>query len=177
MTAIAGRRVDAAVDCMPGKIIPAVRHAAVVSGLVLDGWLQLDSDPVAITAITLPMTCIADGAEPAGHRAMVFPKKQAVVEFLKGNFRFLSVMAIRAEAQIFALLIRVPGRRCITALHSGTSSQQHDQSNTYAYSQQFITFHTCLPDTQIRAFTPVGMLECWNPGKMGLGIKRNWANG
>jgi hypothetical protein len=156
MTAVAGRRIDTAVDHMPGKIIPAVRHAPVVSGLILDGRLQLDSDPVAITAITLPMTCIADRAESAGHRAMVFPKIQAVVKFLERNFRLLRVVAIRAETQIFALLIRVPGRRCITALHGGTSSQQHDQSNTYAQLQQFIIFHICLPDNQIRAFIPVG---------------------
>jgi hypothetical protein len=156
MTAVAGRRIDTAVDHMPGKIIPAVRHAPVVSGLILDGRLQLDSDPVAITAITLPMTCIADRAESAGHRAMVFPKIQAVVKFLEWNLSFLRIMAIRAEAQILALFFRMSGRRCITALHSGTSSQQHDQSNTYAYSQQFITFHTCLPDTQIRDFIPVG---------------------
>lgn len=79
MAAIAGRRVDAAVDYMPGKIIPAVGHAAVVSGLVLDGRLQLNSDAVAITAITLPVTGGTDRAEPAGHRTMVFPKKQTVV--------------------------------------------------------------------------------------------------
>jgi len=131
MAAIAGRRIDAPVDHMPGQIITAVGHAAVVSGLILDGRLQLDSDPVAITAITLPMTGGTDWAEPAGYRTMVFPKIQAVVEFLERNFRVLRVVAIRAEAQIFALLIRVPGRRCIAALHGSTSSQQHNQSNAY----------------------------------------------
>jgi len=164
MTAIAGRRVDAAVDHMPGKIIPAVGHAAVVSGLILDGRLQLDSDAVAITAITLPMTGIADGAEPAGHRAMVFPKIQAVVEFLEWDFRFIRIMAIRAKTKILALFFRVPGGRCITALHGSTGSQHHDQSNTYAQLQQFIIFHICLPGNQIRAFTPVAMLKFWKNG-------------
>jgi hypothetical protein len=145
MAAIAWRRVDATVDYMACEIISAVGHAAVISGLILDGGLQLNSDPVAITAITLSMTGGTYGTEPAGHRTMIFAKKQAVVEFFIGNFRFLRIMAISAKPQIFPVFFRMPGRRCRAALHSGTGSHQHDQSNTYAQLQQFIIFHKWFP--------------------------------
>jgi hypothetical protein len=36
--------------------------------------------------------------------------------------------------------------------------------------------HLCLP-SQVRGFAPIGMLECWNIGKMGFGIMDDWVNG
>ncbi len=30
---------------------------------------------------------------------------------------------------------------------------------------------------QVRGFAPIGMVECWNIGKMGLGILQYWVNG
>jgi hypothetical protein len=33
------------------------------------------------------------------------------------------------------------------------------------------------PLTQVRGFAPIGMLECWNFGKMGFGILSCWVNG
>ena len=143
MTAITGRRVDPTVNHVPGKIIPAVGHAAIVFGLMLDGGLQFNSDTMAITAITFPMTGSTYETEPTGHRTMILPKIQAVIKFLIGNLRFLRIMAIRAEAQVLPLFFRVPGRRCITALHGRTSSHQHDQPNTYAYSQKYLIHHKC----------------------------------
>lgn len=131
MTAIAGRRIDATVNHMPRKVVPAMGHATVIFGLIFDGGLQLDADPVAIAAITLSMTGGTDGTESAGHRTMVFPKIHAVVEFFIGNFGFLRIMAIRAKTQIFSLFLRVPGGRRITALHSGTGSHQHHQPHAY----------------------------------------------
>lgn len=75
MTAIAGRRVNATVNNMTGKVIPAMGHATVIIGLILDGRFQFNPDPVAITAITLPMTGGADGTESGRHRTVVFRKK------------------------------------------------------------------------------------------------------
>jgi len=31
--------------------------------------------------------------------------------------------------------------------------------------------------TQARGFTPIGMVECWNIGRMGLGILRYFVDG
>jgi hypothetical protein len=30
---------------------------------------------------------------------------------------------------------------------------------------------------RIRGFAPIGMVECWNNGIMGLGIMQYWVNG
>jgi len=30
---------------------------------------------------------------------------------------------------------------------------------------------------QVRSFAPIGMVECWNIGKMGLEIMQYWVNG
>jgi hypothetical protein len=119
---------------MPCKIIPAVGHATVIFGLVLDRGPQLNSDPMAITAIALPMTGGTDETEPSGHRAMIFPKKHAVIEFFIWNLPILRIMAIRAKPQIFTVFFRMPGWRCITALKCGTGSYQHDKPEAYAYS-------------------------------------------
>ena len=135
MTAITRGRVDATVYNVPGEVVPAMGHATVIFGLIFDGGLQLDADPVAITAITFPMAGGTDGTEPAGHRTMVFPKIHAVSEFFIGNFGFLRIMAIRAEAQIFPLFFRVQAGRRITALHSSAGSHQHCQPDTYDESR------------------------------------------
>ncbi len=34
-----------------------------------------------------------------------------------------------------------------------------------------------LVQQQVRGFAPIGMVECWNIGKMGLGILQYWVNG
>jgi hypothetical protein len=34
-----------------------------------------------------------------------------------------------------------------------------------------------LPDTQVRGFAPIGMMECWNNGIMGSEIMQCWVNG
>jgi hypothetical protein len=31
--------------------------------------------------------------------------------------------------------------------------------------------------SQVRGFAPIGMVECWNIGKMSLGILQYWVNG
>jgi len=35
----------------------------------------------------------------------------------------------------------------------------------------------CVHVTQVRGFAPIGMVEWWNIGKMGLGILQYWVNG
>jgi hypothetical protein len=30
---------------------------------------------------------------------------------------------------------------------------------------------------QVRAIAPIGMLECWNNGRVGFGILQSWING
>jgi hypothetical protein len=39
------------------------------------------------------------------------------------------------------------------------------------------TLQRALKPKQVRGFAPIGMLECWNIGKMGLGILQYWVNG
>ena len=121
MTAIAGRGVNAAVNNMTGKIIPAMRHATVIFGLILDGRFQFNADPMAITTVALPMTSGAYGSESGGHRSVVFPKKYIVIKFCIGNFRFLRIMAFSTCAQILPVFFRVPDGRSITALNRSTS--------------------------------------------------------
>lgn len=53
MTAVAGCRIDAAINAVARQIIPAVLHAAVVLGLVFKRWLEFAVGGVAIAAKTL----------------------------------------------------------------------------------------------------------------------------
>ena len=122
MTAIAGSRINSTVNDVPGKVVPAMGHAAVIFGLILDGGFQLDSNAVAIAAITSPVTGSADTAVTVGHRTVVFAKKQAVIEFIVGNRCIFHLMAGGAKTKIFAVFCRVPGRRRITTFNSCTGN-------------------------------------------------------
>jgi len=124
MAAIAGCRVDSAVDRMAGKIVSTVRHPAIIFGLVPDGRFQLDPDSVTIAAKTSPMAQTADGAVLGGHQTMVVRKINRVIKFYKRDYGLFHVMAVCAKAQILAFHIGVPGRRRISALQGRASPQQ-----------------------------------------------------
>ena len=56
MAAVAGSRINATVDNVPGKVVSPVGHATVIFSLVFEGGFQFDSDPVAVAAKTFPVT-------------------------------------------------------------------------------------------------------------------------
>jgi hypothetical protein len=124
MTAIAGGRVYATVNNMAGQVVPPMRRSAEIFSLVFDGGFQFDADPVAIGAITCPVTAGTDTAETTGHLPVAIGIIQTVIEFIVRNLGFLHIVAIGAITQIFALFFRVPRRRCITTLHRCTGYQQ-----------------------------------------------------
>jgi len=74
MATVAGCRVDPAIDGMAGKIVPAVRHSAIIISLVLDRGFQLDPYPVTVTAKTSPVAGTANIAVLGGHHTMVVGK-------------------------------------------------------------------------------------------------------
>jgi hypothetical protein len=132
MTAITGGRVNATVNNMPTKVVPAMWHAAVIFSLVFDGGSQLDIDPVAIAAKTSPVTAGTDTVESTGHLPVVFDKKHTVIEFFIGNLCFLHIVAIGAITKIFPLFFRVPWRRCIATLNGCTGNHKYDRQNNNA---------------------------------------------
>lgn len=120
---------------MPGKVVPAMRHAAVILSLVFNGGFQLDSDTVAIAAKTAAVTAGADTAVSTGHLPVIIGKKHTVVQFLIGNLCFLHIMASGAMTKIFPLFFWMPQRRCITTLNGCTGNHKHDRQNNSAQSQ------------------------------------------
>lgn len=124
MAAIAGRRVDATVNSMACQIVAAMRHAAEIFRLVFDGRLQLDSDPMAVGAIALPVAAGTDAAKTARHRPVVIGEIQPVIELVIGNLGFVHLVAVGALPQVFPVLVGMPRRRCITGLKRGTGRQK-----------------------------------------------------
>ena len=109
---------------MAGQVVPAMRGAAEIFGLVFDRWFQFDPDPVAIGAKTGPVAAGTDTAETTGHLTVAVCEIQTVIEFIIGNIGLVHIMAGSALAQVFALFYRVPRGRCIAALHGSTGSQK-----------------------------------------------------
>lgn len=122
VTAVTGGRINATVDHMPGKIVTAMGHAAVIFSLVFDGRFQLDADAVAIAAETCPVTGGAYRTIAAGHLVMIVGKKHSVDEFFIGNLSLFRLMTIEAKAQIFPLFCRMPGGWRVASLKGGTGN-------------------------------------------------------
>jgi hypothetical protein len=145
MTAKTGCRINAAVDSVPGKVIPTMGELAVIFGLITGGGLQLDPYGMTVVAITLPVAHGTDIIVLVGHLAVISRKKSGMVEFAVGKIVFGRIMAIGAEAEIFPFFFRMLAGRHITATHGRTGKHKpHSQKNGQDPQNLFV-LHRFLP--------------------------------
>jgi hypothetical protein len=60
------------------------------------------------------------------------------------------------------VLTKTEARQSEDGSFSGLSRQEH-------FLLSFVRFKTSTLTIQVRGFAPIGTMECWNIGKMGLG--------
>jgi hypothetical protein len=75
------RRIDSAVNSVPGKVIPAVGKPVRIFGLIPNGGLQFN--PHGVTVVTITLT-VAHGASIiilVAHLAVIGRKKAGMIKF------------------------------------------------------------------------------------------------
>jgi len=108
MTPAAGYRIHSAIDSVPGKVVTAMRCAAMGPYGIPAGRLEFDANPMAGVAVTRLVAHVADIPTLITRQSMVIRKKWRVHKSSKREIFIGFIVAFQAKSQVLPIFLNMP---------------------------------------------------------------------